>query len=122
MQSLLLKKVPLMEKETGLKLFPTYAFWRLYTLLSELKSHKDRPSCEVSVTVMLGSDNTPWPIFMEDQPVDLNPGDACIYLGCDLKHWRKPFQGDWHLQTFLHYVDQNGPYAEYKFDKQESII
>ena len=71
---------------------------------------------------MLGSDNTPWPIFMEDQPVDLNPGDACIYLGCDLKHWRKPFQGDWHLQTFLHYVDQNGPYAEYKFDKQESII
>jgi hypothetical protein len=122
MQSLLVKKIPLMEKEIGLKLFPTYSYWRLYTLLSELKPHKDRPSCEVSVTVMLGSDNTSWPIFMEGEEIHMEPGDACIYLGCDLKHWREPFKGDWHLQTFLHYVDQHGPYAEYKFDKKQEVI
>jgi hypothetical protein len=122
MQSLLAKKLPLMEKETGLKLFPTYSFFRLYTLLSDLKKHSDRPSCEVSVTVMLGSDGTQWPIYMDGKPVDLNPGDACIYLGCELEHWREPFEGDWHLQTFLHYVDQNGPHTAYKYDGEVELV
>ena len=111
-----------MEKETGLKLFPTYSFFRLYTLLSDLKKHSDRPSCEVSVTVMLGSDGTQWPIYMDGKPVDLNPGDACIYLGCELEHWREPFEGDWHLQTFLHYVDQNGPHTAYKYDGEVELV
>jgi len=117
-ESLLLNKLPLMEKETGLKLFPTYGFMRVYSYNAELKPHKDRPSCEISVTVMYGSDGTPWPIYMENTPVDMNPGDACIYLGCELNHYRKNFEGDWHAQAFLHYVDQNGPYSKYKYDNR----
>jgi hypothetical protein len=118
MESLMLNKRKLMEKETGLKLLPTYSFWRMYTINAELKKHKDRPSCEISVTVMLGSDGTNWPIYMEDQAVDLNPGDAVIYLGCELNHYRKPFNGDWHAQAFLHYVDLEGPYTEHVKDKR----
>jgi len=121
-ESLLLKKKKLMEKETGLELFPTYSFWRLYTFGADLKNHKDRPSCEISVTIMVGSDGTPWPIYMEDQPVNLEPGDACIYRGCELNHRREEFQGDWHSQIFLHYVDKKGPYADYKFDKRFRIV
>lgn len=115
-ETFLIKKLPLMERETGLKLFPTYSFMRLYTYNAELKPHKDRPSCEVSVTVMYGSDGTQWPIYMEDTPVNLETGDAVIYLGCELNHYRKNFEGDWHAQAFLHYVDQNGPYADFKYD------
>ena len=37
-ESLLITKLNLMEKETGLKLFPTYAFWRMYTINADLKS------------------------------------------------------------------------------------
>jgi hypothetical protein len=120
--TLLMKKTKLMEQETGLKLFPTYAFSRVYSYNADLKPHKDRPSCEVSVTAMWGSDGKPWPIYMEDTPIEMKPGDAVIYLGCELNHYRYNFKGDWHAQTFFHYVDQNGPFAGYKFDRRHAYI
>jgi hypothetical protein len=90
----------------------------MYTYLAELVKHKDRPSCEISVTIMIGSDKTKWPIFIEGNSIELNEGDAVIYLGCELEHWRDEFKGDWHAQVFMHYVDQNGPYSDFKFDKR----
>ena len=85
--SLLLTKKRIMEKTTGLKLLPTYSFWRMYTKYAILRKHKDRPACEISVTVHIGSDGTPWPIYMDD----------------------------WHSQVFLHYVNAEGPHAnEYR--------
>jgi hypothetical protein len=119
MESLMLKKHTLMEKETGLSLHPTYAFWRMYTKFSDLKKHKDRPSCEISVTVMIDSDKTEWPIYIEGNKIILQPGDAAIYLGCELLHWRDEFLGDFHAQSFLHYVDKNGPYEDFKIDKRD---
>jgi len=29
---------------------------------------------------------------MEGTPVDLSEGDAVIYLGCELEHWREEFK------------------------------
>ena len=118
MESLMVNKLELMQKETGLELIPTYAFWRMYTLHADLKKHKDRPSCEVSVTVMIGSDGTKWPIYMEGVEVSLEYGDAVIYLGCEIEHWREEFTGDWQAQTFLHYVDKNGLNKEWAKDKR----
>ena len=118
MESLMINKLELMQKETGLELLCTYAFWRMYTINAELKKHKDRESCEISVTVMLGSDGTPWPIYMNGTELNLEPGDAAIYLGCEIEHWREPFKGDWHSQTFLHYVDKNGLHKEWAKDKR----
>jgi hypothetical protein len=139
MESLMVNKLNLMQEETGLELFPTYAFWRMYTVNADLKKHKDREACEVSVTVMIGSDGTKWPIYVEPDntkgyfdsnnnyypsdshgiEIDLNPGDALIYSGCELEHWRKEFKGDWHAQTFLHYVDKKGPNKEWFKDKRQ---
>lgn len=118
MESLMVNKLNLMQKETGLELIPTYAFWRMYSMFADLKKHKDRSSCEVSVTVMIGSDGTPWPIYMDGTEINLEPGDAAIYLGCEIEHWREEFKGDWQAQTFLHYVDKNGPFTEWKKDKR----
>jgi hypothetical protein len=48
------------------------------------------------------------------------PGDAVIYLGCEDNHiWRENFEGDFHLQTFLHYVDKNGPNIKHAYDGLE---
>ena len=105
---LLLLKKDIFEKTLNKKLLPTYSFWRMYTKFANLKKHKDRPSCEISVTVNIGSDGTKWPIFMEGTSIDLDEGDAVIYLGRELTHWREEFQGDWCAQTFLHYVDKEG--------------
>ena len=119
MESLMLQKRKLMQDKTSLTLLPTYAFWRMYTLNSDLKPHKDRPSCEVSVTVKFGSDGKPWPIYMDGTSVELDDGDAVIYAGCDVEHWREEYKGDWHAQAFLHYVDANGPYTDWHKDKRE---
>ena len=99
-----------MEKNTGLELLPTYACWRMYTWGACLKKHKDRESCEISVTVSLGSsDDKPWPIYINDKPVILEHGDAVIYLGMEDTHHRNTLDSDYHAQVFLHYVDKNGP-------------
>lgn len=121
MESLLVNKLPLMEKETNLKLFPTYTYWRMYTRFATLKKHQDRPSCEISVTVTLHSTGEKWPIRMGNNWIDIAPGDAVIYEGCDIEHERKEYDGDGHSQVFLHYVDQNGKNKDYKYDKRHGV-
>jgi hypothetical protein len=120
-ESLMINKLKLMEKETELELIPTYSFWRTYTMFSDLKKHKDRPACEISVTVMLGSDGTKWPIFMDGVEIELKSGDAVAYLGCEVEHWREEFKGDWHTQCFLHYVNKNGVNTEHALDKRPYV-
>jgi len=118
METLLLKLLPIVEKETELKLIPTYSYTRLYKKGDELKRHKDRPSCEVSITLNLGGDN--WDIFLEPSGkinqkgiiVSLQVGDLLIYKGCELEHWREKFKGKICGQVFLHYNDINGPFKD----------
>ena len=87
MTALLDVKLNLVEKESNLKLFPTYAYWRYYVLGATLKKHKDRPACEISVTACIKKyDN--WPIVVEGNSFELKEGDAILYAGCDQKHWR----------------------------------
>jgi hypothetical protein len=119
MESLLLTKRKKMMELTGLKLLPTYAYYRMYTFGADLKKHKDRPSCEISVTVNLTSCGEEWPIYIDGTPIYLKPGDAAIYLGCGVEHWRETFNGDHHAQAFLHYVNQEGKHQEWFKDKRE---
>jgi len=115
MNSFLELKIPRMEKETGLKLFKTYAYWRYYMFNSILKDHKDRHACEISATACIHKTDN-WPIHIENNWIEMEEGDAVIYLGHDLTHGRKPFQGDGCAQVFFHYVDQHGPHACWKDD------
>ena len=46
-------------------------------------------------------------------------GDMVIYKGCELEHWREPFEGNNHAQVFLHYNNIDGPFGtQNKFDKR----
>ena len=130
METLLMKVLPIMKKETGLELIPTYSYARVYKKGDILRRHKDRPSCEISTTLNLGGD--PWPIFIDgtgaDSVIDeykqihkpnapegtkvlLEVGDMLVYSGCELEHWREPFDGNICGQVFLHYNHVNGPFA-----------
>jgi hypothetical protein len=117
MTALLDTKLPIVEKESNLKLFPTYAYWRYYVFGAILKKHSDRPSCEISVTACIKKyDN--WPIVVEGTLFELEEGDAVLYAGCDQKHWRPGvYKGEGMAQVFLHYVNQNGPNKNYAYDK-----
>jgi len=126
METLLLAVQPKMEKETGLKLNPTYAYARIYKKGDILHRHKDRFSCEISTTLNLGGDE--WPIYIENKKnvgipddkkgitaksdnkgskVILKPGDMLVYKGMILEHWREVFLGEDCAQVFLHYNDIN---------------
>lgn len=119
--------LPFMERHTGHKLFPTYSYGRVYLKGATLAKHRDRPSCEISQSVMIGqSGNMPWPLYFESLTgktvaLTLEPGDLVIYKGMDLTHWREPFQGEQQLQLFLHYVRQDGPHANYRFDMRDKL-
>jgi hypothetical protein len=127
METILYNSQADVETLTGKKLYPTYSFSRVYVKGDELKPHVDRPSCEISVTCHVASVGAPWPIWMQapgKEPVSftLEPGDAVIYRGCDVTHWReKAINTDINAQFMLHYVDQNGPNASYKFDRRQAL-
>ena len=119
---------PAIEAACGLALHPTYSFFRLYLRGNALPRHRDRPACEISVSLNIGqSPAEPWPIQLEGvsgqtNAVLLGPGDALIYRGVDCLHWREAFAGDQLVQVFLHYVDRNGPFADQKFDGRETLM
>jgi hypothetical protein len=109
METLLIKLLPVMEKETKLKLNPNYSYARIYKKGDILNRHKDRFSCEISTTLNLGGNC--WPIYLEPSgkeglkgiKVDLKPGDMLVYKGNELEHWRDVFNGENCAQVFLHY-------------------
>ena len=106
------------------QVLPTYTYARIYKNGEVLNRHRDRPACEVSLTVHLGGD-TNWSIGIQKpngEEVELNliKGDAMLYFGCTADHWRnKPFTGQNYSQVFLHYVRSNGPNAWAYFDKRQ---
>jgi hypothetical protein len=122
---LLVKMLPLVEESTGLELFPTYSYFRIYKNGDELKPHKDRESCEVSVSLCIDynydDSNGSWPLYIEENGFSMGPGDMIVYRGTELNHSRKRFVSDedaYHIQVFLHYVDRNGQFSEWQYDKR----
>lgn len=116
----LVEKVPHVSEILGEPVLPTYVYGRIYRTGDDLPRHRDRDACEISLTVNL-SQNGGWPIFMQkpdgkEAAVDLKPGEAILYLGCDADHWREPFTGQEMVQIFMHYVRANGPRATQFFD------
>ena len=140
METLMMKVLPVMQQHTEMNLIPCYTYTRIYKKGDILHRHKDRPSCEISTTLHLGGN--PWPIFLDPTgadnilsgtetttvvkpnapkgiPVDLEVGDMLVYSGCELEHWREPFEGDNCAQVFLHYNNIDGPFGtQNKFDKR----
>ncbi|HMH64094.1 MAG TPA: hypothetical protein VK515_00820 [Rhizomicrobium sp.] len=118
---------PAIEAHTGLSLFPTYSYARIYKHGDILGPHRDRPACEISISLNLGQvPDEPWALHMkndagEETAALLHPGDVLIYRGLDLTHWREPFPGQSMAQVFLHYVDQTGPHAGEKFDSRPTL-
>lgn len=120
---LLVEKTANVSELVGEKVLPTYAYARVYEQGADLKAHTDRDSCELSLTVHLRGDQ-PWDFWIKtsngkDIAVSLNPGDAIIYQGCKLTHWRNPYNGNFYTQVFLHYVYSEGDRVDFFFDSDK---
>jgi hypothetical protein len=120
------------EEAVGFDLVPTYSYSRVYDKGHQLYRHKDRASCQFSSTLNIGGDL--WPIYLDTTGSDnilskyinetgevtiikpnapkgdeiiLKQGDMLIYQGKAMEHWRNPFEGEYCVQTFLHYNKKN---------------
>ena len=115
------------EEITGLELYPTYSYSRIYLKGDELTPHVDRPACEISATVNVATVGAPWPIWMkvpgkDPIKVEMEPGDAVFYKGCEVTHWReKMTDTDINVQFMLHFVDKNGPNVAHKLDSRPGL-
>ena len=136
------------ENLIGKRIFPTYSYFRVYKNGDDLPPHIDRPPSEFGVTLCLGynysnidNSNYRWKIYMDNKMdyrrnemkarkkadltegvgVDLNPGDCVIYHGCEVRHWRHAFEGKSQSQAFFMFVDQDGPYAKYRYDTRPHL-
>ena len=106
-------------------LLPTYYFDRFYYEGQKLARHSDRPSCEISATVQISTNrDEAWPIWFQrpdqtENSVSMKNGDMVLYKGCERDHWREPLIGkdSYHHQIFFHYVNAQGPYVHYAYDR-----
>lgn len=107
------------------KLYPTYYFDRFYFKGQDLKRHVDRDACEISVSLHISNNlDYDWPIYfeLEEEKIECicNPGDAVLYKGREITHWRDPMKGNsrsYYHQIFLHYVRANGHFLQNAYDR-----
>lgn len=147
METLLELSTPVIEKNVGKKLYPTYSYLRIYDKLSDLPVHTDRAACEYTVALAIGcnpdepyslfvgehDDSSPFTAIKQeghknnlvnvkiDHQFDMMPNDAVIFQGLEKIHWRNCCHHDYFITVFLHYVDQEGEYADFKFDKRKFL-
>lgn len=128
---------PIISELTGADVLPSYDYFRIYQKDDVCHVHSDRPSCEHSVSLTLVySDDKPWPLEVGsrrveqeepcvddfgDEPhtaVTMQPGDAVLYRGIDLRHGRTtPNPNQWSAHLFLFWVERGGEFAQHAFDE-----
>jgi hypothetical protein len=115
----------MLQEVYGERLYPTYNFDRFYYEGSVLPKHRDRPSCEVSVSLHIGSNlEEEWPLYFDYngsvENFTLKPGDAVLYNGVEIYHGRNKMPGgkdNYFHNVFLHYVRKDGAYPEQAYDR-----
>jgi len=134
---------PTMVELTGHDLLPTYAYLRIYRKGDICRVHCDRHSCQHSLSLLLASsDDLAWPLEIgkerlpEPSPrvsedfeaarfasIPMQAGDAVLYKGTNHRHGRTtPNPNAWSAHLFLHWVDREGPYANFAFDGQQAYL
>jgi hypothetical protein len=130
---------PAVAAHIGRRLRPTYCYFRVYREGDICRIHSDRYACEHSLSLLLAaSDNRPWSLEVGAWHIDnprqradadfgeepfaslpMRPGDAVLYQGVHRAHGRMtPNPNRWSAHLFLHWVDEEGAYAEEGFERQ----
>ena len=113
----------------GKQLSPTFSYARIYEKGADLPIHIDRGACEYTISLHLGGVyENDWPlVFSKNRdgtnpiPVFMRPGDAVLYKGTEMFHWRNKFEGSLHYQASFHYVDVNGKLKNHSLDSRQKL-
>jgi hypothetical protein len=119
-EDLLLSLTKTVSAIVGKELYPTYSYCRIYYTGATMPPHTDRNACEISMSLCVSGET--WPLCFENHdPVLLQQGDAILYPGIEVTHWREEYTGTGCTQVFLHWVDANGPFADWRYDRRPAI-
>lgn len=123
---LLVKCKEIVEATIERELLPTYSCSSIYKFGDKFENLRDREACEISVIVNVAYKGEVSPVYTKyknrtEQHI-LNPGDALIYMGCDVDCWIEPLvEGQLNVQFMMHYVDKNGPFASFEKDTRPML-
>jgi hypothetical protein len=102
---------PFLGQLVGESVKPTYAYSSAYRAGAALRAHLDRRQCEITVSLLIDqpADAEPWPLWFltatGNTSVHLSLGDAVVFHGCELPHWREQApHGQWTTMLLFHYV------------------
>jgi len=120
---------PEVSRLVGFDLAPTYSYTRRYAKGEVLTRHTDRAACEISVTVSIQIPKGAGPSVVHLKPpncgetsVEMYEGDACVYAGTEVEHWRDRFRQGGYIQLFLHFIGKAGPnYPGLMFDGRQCL-
>jgi hypothetical protein len=125
----------------GRELLPSYSYFRIYRESDICRIHSDRPSSEHGLSLTLAyRDDKVWDLqvgsertepqqqlgldfgAMDYASIGMEVGDAVLYQASHYAHGRMtPNPNAWSAHFFMFYVDRNGPYREYAFDRRPSL-
>src|SRR5262249_4433393 len=109
----------LVSEVAGERVKPTFLFFASYPPGSELLPHRHREQSWYSMSLLIDhspepEDVSPWPIFLRPPgadtafPINLGVGDALLYRGREVSHYRHPLpQGQYSSLWFLFYVSES---------------
>lgn len=111
------------QEQTGEQLEPTFSFVRHYKKGDILNRHNDRPSNEINCTITITAD-LEWPIGFchkfggTEYILSTQPGDAVVYYGNELDHWRDRYKGESQVQLIVGFIRKDGEFdtPQFRFD------
>lgn len=98
-----------MEETFDLELMYTFDYSRIYMEGETLRPHTDRAMCEYSATINIRNMDQPWtfyyrdPITEKENSINMMKGDAVLYRGSEVEHWRNELVGPDVYQTMIFY-------------------
>jgi len=106
------------------ELLHTYTYVTYYEPGAILYEHIDRPANQYGLNINVQKESE-WPIFLrhpesdEITRIDQNPGDAFIYKGSEVPHFRPRLKTGNSIQFMIFAVDKNSPFKKFAGDSQD---
>jgi hypothetical protein len=105
----------LFEAVAGEPIKCSYPYFAAYRTGAVLDKHVDREQCEMTASLLIDQlprpeDLSDWPLYLEipatgeQVTMDLGIGDASLFKGRELPHYRLAFEGQLTTCHFYHYV------------------
>lgn len=122
METILQNSCEYISSLTKIKLVPTYSMVTMF-MKDDIYEKEESESSEISAILFLGSSNDTNKISLNIDSIEYNLffGDLIIYNSKELSIKNFSIKDKWLLQATLNFVDSEGEYSDYIYDKRSYL-